>query len=1344
MAGPVELPLPFLTLHPVHSQGSARAVRSLAVAEVSGVLLDPQWHKPVADGQNPGSLTASAPPAKVSLREDRLVACCPVTHNELGSVQLLLAEVRTAWDSNGVLIVIVKAELAQFQKSRHEHNDSAPAVSCEISLLPRRPSLPPPSGGAPRRSVYRTWLVVVHGKNGRPDASTQLGLRVLSAMGTCGAGRCDFVSHYIMSSTRSFQIGSGVSGDVFPAEALVADLSRSGEEAKFAVKVLRSCPDKTPGSSSGTHESWKREVAMLAAVQGHPNVVRFRGLFWLTDCESRVESLDSLSLSSPSSASRATTAEGAPLPAQRKWALLMDYCDGGDLWQHVAFCKLTEVQAAQVTGSLLGALTYVHDREIVHRDIKAENVLLTGDGTPVLADWGYACRVSDVEAMAHRVGTPGYIAPEMLTDSKYDEKVDVFSLGVTLFFMLTADLPFSGPNNMGTLRCTVDSRARLDVESFQCLSPSIKDLTRRMLKRIPESRPTAADALIVPWIVNGGADGSFCDETSQTSFESSVESADTPDLPIPGPVRGAQASPSAARARRAPNLLRPSVPDSKVPAPVRRFGGSAAKAQASPSMGPTASGEDNRAYTSSRGTGSRKNSTWRSERRSGEDSGSEAEFLAAGVFPGRITYMDGAESREFHNRTVTSSSAATAEGAARLEEREYTGGERLSTYSTSAAFRFNSSLFGAAGADRLASERERSERECSDRLVSRFYVSDSLGSAAPAASPRVLPYAVASYGFEGTLAPRVLASPVASGGMSRVPNSVYGPEGILAPRVLPSPLASQGTSRVPKSADGSEGTLACGFEDTLAFGSESARRDLSSSSDQGLTAAILNRLAPENVRRDFLLNQGAQGLPSDLMTPRCFGSEGSRPNRLAPIHAQGLDVDDSPQLEPRAFTSERLRRGRLRPTDVRAPIRDGVFGSETTGSLRPLADILAPLRADIFKSESTGPRPLRPLPAAVPAAGMPRGVADLILSNAFDESGDPHSPRVSGFAQMPPAKPPQAVSTAASSSQAPLVPAPPPPRGIEAGVRHRRPFRCAGFTVLPAAGRAEDAGEKTEPMRKPEACEEEPRVVKDGRALAPAASRQTYFQKSEAAASEAAPATAAASVAAAEPFDLSPRTSEVTPPQAISSPSGSSEAVLRTSHSNERYSYRPSADGHSGMHSARHSSDRVSIGTLSSRQARKTLRPRSPTLPCSPTDSGRLEAADLDFEARNGIRAGQSTRTLGEFTMNSGAHMTRLASHQADPFANDDDSSDDDDANETFIDHMTLREERHSIPPQRGDDTDDALGQDPFAGGPEHSDDEWIPHSLLGRSEKTSRASPSLSSDTEQMLNDFAFERILS
>ncbi len=136
--------------------------------------------------------------------------------------------------------------------------------------------------------------------------------------------------------------------------------------------------------------------------------------------------------------------------------LISEYCNDGDLFEKIqqkgAFC---EHSAAYIIYQILSAIFYCHSTSIVHRDIKAENILIESIDTHIIDDKGvelYNIRLSDfssarsfnkLKKLTKKVGTPYYIAPEVLKRN-YNEKCDVWSIGVLLFILLCGKPPFYG------------------------------------------------------------------------------------------------------------------------------------------------------------------------------------------------------------------------------------------------------------------------------------------------------------------------------------------------------------------------------------------------------------------------------------------------------------------------------------------------------------------------------------------------------------------------------------------------------------------------------------------------------------------------------------------------------------------------------------------------------------------------------------------------------------------------------------------------------------------------------------------------------------------------------------
>lgn len=126
--------------------------------------------------------------------------------------------------------------------------------------------------------------------------------------------------------------------------------------------------------------------------------------------------------------------------------LVLELVKGKELFEHVSkFGPLKERQAAQILYQVCSAVQYLHSKGISHRDIKTENIMIDSDFNAKLIDFGLArdFSVSEDKMLETFCGSPSYTAPELLEKKRYDGKmVDVWCLGVALYVMLEACLPF--------------------------------------------------------------------------------------------------------------------------------------------------------------------------------------------------------------------------------------------------------------------------------------------------------------------------------------------------------------------------------------------------------------------------------------------------------------------------------------------------------------------------------------------------------------------------------------------------------------------------------------------------------------------------------------------------------------------------------------------------------------------------------------------------------------------------------------------------------------------------------------------------------------------------------------
>jgi calcium-dependent protein kinase len=137
--------------------------------------------------------------------------------------------------------------------------------------------------------------------------------------------------------------------------------------------------------------------------------------------------------------------------------LVTEFCQGGELFDEIiARGKFNERDAAVIIKQLLSAISYCHSKKVSHRDLKPENILIDNKETLQikLIDFGTSQRFEDEENMELVLGTAYYIAPEVLK-GHYDEKCDIWSIGVILYILLSGEPPFPGSDDKEILKSVV-------------------------------------------------------------------------------------------------------------------------------------------------------------------------------------------------------------------------------------------------------------------------------------------------------------------------------------------------------------------------------------------------------------------------------------------------------------------------------------------------------------------------------------------------------------------------------------------------------------------------------------------------------------------------------------------------------------------------------------------------------------------------------------------------------------------------------------------------------------------------------------------------------------------------
>ncbi|XP_070712587.1 serine/threonine-protein kinase DCLK2 [Pempheris klunzingeri] len=272
-------------------------------------------------------------------------------------------------------------------------------------------------------------------------------------------------NRYLPASTilEKYKVGKVIGDGNF---AVVKECVERSTGKEFALKII----DKA--KCSGKEHLIENEVAVLRKVK-HPNIIML------------IEEVDTSS----------------------ELYLVMELVKGGDLFDAItSSAKYTERDATVMVYNLAGALKYLHSVNIVHRDIKPENLLVFEypDGTKSLklGDFGLA---TVVEGPLYTIcGTPTYVAPEIIAESGYGLKVDIWAAGVITYILLCGFPPFRSENNSQEDLFDQILLGRLEFPSpyWDNITDSAKELIGKMLQVNVEARYTAQDILFHPWVTD--------------------------------------------------------------------------------------------------------------------------------------------------------------------------------------------------------------------------------------------------------------------------------------------------------------------------------------------------------------------------------------------------------------------------------------------------------------------------------------------------------------------------------------------------------------------------------------------------------------------------------------------------------------------------------------------------------------------------------------------------------------------------------------------------------------------------------------------------------------------------
>jgi len=178
---------------------------------------------------------------------------------------------------------------------------------------------------------------------------------------------------------------------------------------------------------------------------------------------------------------------------------VMDYYGGGELFWHLHRAgKLNSDRARFYASELLLAISFLHENDVIYRDIKPENVLIDSEGHVALVDFGLAKEQVEVGQMSFSLcGTPEYLAPEVLDRSGHGRSADWWSFGVLLYEMLHGLPPFYDTER--PVMFANIQQADLTFPSDEFTDPDVKSLLRSLLNRDQAARPSVTELKAHPW-----------------------------------------------------------------------------------------------------------------------------------------------------------------------------------------------------------------------------------------------------------------------------------------------------------------------------------------------------------------------------------------------------------------------------------------------------------------------------------------------------------------------------------------------------------------------------------------------------------------------------------------------------------------------------------------------------------------------------------------------------------------------------------------------------------------------------------------------------------------------------
>jgi len=333
-------------------------------------------------------------------------------------------------------------------------------------------------------------------------------------------------------------LGMGGMGKVYKVRNVICDRIE-------AMKIL--LPDLT--SNQGLADRFLREIRLLGTLN-HPNIAALR----------------------------------TALTYENQLVMIMEFVEGETLANRIARAPISTAAAVNFSDQILSALSYAHKQNIIHRDIKPANMMLTSAGVVKLMDFGIARSSSDhaLTNTGTTIGSLNYMPPEQVRGEAADARSDIYSYGVSLYELLTGQLPFKGDSHYSLMTAHLKELPAAPITLRSDLPPALNEIIMIAMAKDPVERFQSADAFraALKSVPVSALPSSNTTMTTGASASPSISAAETIVDPLPARSTSGEsfAQPSATPARvptvgipvqtpapgmaasASPNVAAPSIP----------------------------------------------------------------------------------------------------------------------------------------------------------------------------------------------------------------------------------------------------------------------------------------------------------------------------------------------------------------------------------------------------------------------------------------------------------------------------------------------------------------------------------------------------------------------------------------------------------------------------------------------------------------------------------------------------------------------------------------------------------------------------------------------------------------